>query len=121
MRKIELIRARIKLKKELQARGHSKEEAKQILTDKGYYPNEEYPKQDNKGNTTNFKDNLVKIYCFQCKKMIKVIECQISKKEIKPNSYRYFLTGKCFNCGRHCSGLVKKAAMSVSTMENRGQ
>lgn len=102
MKKIEMIRERIRIRKKMLAKGYSTEEIKLFLTEKGYY-NEE---------TRDIVKIPVKIgeraYCRQCKMWVKILNPTVTKREIKKNSYRRFLGGYCAECGRKVSQILGK-------------
>ena len=113
MNKIEEIRARVKRRKELEVEGKNEEEIKGILTREGYYPVktevEEEETPDNKEITTNLNENTVKVWCHQCKTKVCPLNSEIKTIEIKKGSNRNILTGKCPDCNRKVSGLVKNS------------
>jgi len=110
------------LKQELLKRGYKEEDIMKVLTQRGYYSPEEEPKEEKPKDVSNmipkkpsFKG---KAYCFQCKQPVTVINGEISKKEIKPNSYRTFLRGNCSRCNRKVFGVVKSSSVGRSDLKN---
>ncbi len=67
--------------------------------------------RDKRKNTPHFNGEPVKsvsmVWCMMCKRKIRVSNATVKDVRIKKGSTRSFLQGKCPQCNRKVSGLIK--------------